>query len=378
MPISREEAVALFARLADAVNRHDAAMLLSHYADDAIVISPAFHEIRGRQAIAASWERMFTTFPDWTVGGIDVMVDGDRILGIAYNSFTDHNGWFGLPPTGERVTYRNLLLLTLKDGKVLREERIYDIGAVVGVLEKARLDQELKTAAQVQGTLLSRNLHVGNFYEAIGDSAPCRTIGGDFFDFTEIPSGGLAIAIGDVAGKGPPAALLAAMLQGMLAVEAQGQANPSDVMSRLNQALLGRHLGAQFATLVYGVLSPGGRFTYCNAGHNPPILFTGNRIVRFRTGGLVVGGLPEATFEEECIELQPGDTVVLFTDGVTEARNSDAEEFGEERLIACLAALQRESAPVIVKNALEVVRAFCGDAQPGDDITLAVIRFVGN
>lgn len=258
MPIAREEAIVLFTRLADAVNRQDATTLMSFYADDATVISPAFHEMHGKEAIAASWEQMFNTFPDWTVGGIDVMVDGDRMLGIAFNSFTDNNGWFGLPPTGERITYRNLLLLTLADGKVVREERIYDLGAVVGVLEKARLDQELKTAAQVQGTLLSRVPRVGNFYEAIGDSAPCRTIGGDFFEFTEIPSGGLAIAIGDVAGKGPPAALLAAMLQGMLAVEAQGRANPSDVMSRMNRALLGRKLDGPFATLVYGLLTPDG------------------------------------------------------------------------------------------------------------------------
>ncbi len=118
MAISREEAIALFARLSDAVNRHDAATILSHYADDATVISPAFHEMHGREAIAASWETMFTTFPDWTVGGVDVMVDGDRVLGIAFNSFTDNKGWFGLPPTGERVTYRNLLLLTMVDGKI--------------------------------------------------------------------------------------------------------------------------------------------------------------------------------------------------------------------------------------------------------------------
>ena len=376
MAISREEAIALLSRLADAVNRRDAATILSFYADDATVVSPAFGEMHGKEAIVKSWETMFTKFPDWAVAGSDVMVDGNRVLFFGITSFTDNQGWFGLPPTGEYVSYRNLLLLTVVDGKVVREERLYDIGAVVGVLERARLDQELKTAAQVQASLLSRALRKGSYYEAIGDSAPCRTIGGDFFEFMEIPSGGLAIAIGDVAGKGPPAALLAAMLQGMLAVEAQGQGNPAAVMLRLNRALLGRHLSSQFATLVYGVLLPDGRFTYCNAGHNPPILFAGDRMVRLHTGGLVVGGLPEATFEEECLELQPGDTVVLFTDGVTEARNSEGEEFGEERLISCLTASQKESATAMVKNALQAVREFCGAAQPADDVTLAVVRFV--
>ena len=376
MAITREEAIALFNRVADAVNQQDAATILSFYADDAIVISPAFSEMHGKEAIAASWKKMFAAFPDWTVGRVDVMVDGDRMLAIAFNSFTDNNGWFGLPATGERVTYRNLLLLTLKDGKVIREERMYDIAAVTGLLEKVRLEQELKTAAQVQSSLLSRAVRKGSYYEAIGDSAPCRNIGGDFFEFMQLPSGGLAVAIGDVAGKGPSAALLASMLQGMLAVEAQDETNPAAVMLRLNRALLARHLAAQFASLVYAVLAPDGRFTYCNAGHNSPILFTGDRVVRLDTGGLVVGGLPEATYEEETLQLQNGDTVVMFTDGVTEARNSEGEEFGDERLIACLEQSRSESAQAMVKNALQAVHGFFGDTQPADDITVAVIRFV--
>jgi len=375
MSVTREEAIALFARLGDAVNRHDMATIMAQYAEDATVVSPAFHEMHGKAAIAASWQTTFAAFPDWTVSDVDVMVDGDRILGIAFNSFTDNKGWFGLPPTGERVTYRNLLLLTLADGKVVREERVYDIGAVVGVLEKARLEHELKTAAQVQSALLSRAVRKGSYYEAIGDSAPCRSIGGDFFEFMELPSGGLAIVIGDVSGKGAPAALLAAMLQGMLAVEAQGESHPAAVMLRLNRALLARGLGEQFATLVYAVLSPDGRFTYCNAGHNAPILFAGDGTVRLTTGGLVAGGLPEATYEEESIQLQNGDTVVMFTDGVTEARNSESEEFGDARLLARLNVSRKESPPAIVKNVLEAVHEFCGNAQPADDITVAVIRF---
>ncbi len=377
MALSREDAIALFDRLADAVNRHDAATLLSHYADDATVISPAFHEMHGREEIAASWETMFATFPDWTVGGVDVMVDGDRVLGIAFNSFTDNKGWFGLPPTGERVTYRNLLLLTIANGKVVREERIYDIGAVLGALEKVRLEQELKMAAAVQSSLLSRTPRVGSFYEALGDSAPCRTIGGDFFEFMELPSGRLAMVVGDVAGKGPPAALLAAMLQGMLAVEAQAESSPAAVMTRLNRALLARGLGAQYATLLYGILSPDGRFRYSNAGHNPPVVLSHGNVQRLTVGGPVVGALKEATYEEETLQLRDQDTVVMFTDGVTEARNSRDEEFGEDRLIACLTQSRNLSAPDVVQSVLRSVREFCGEAPQADDITLTVMRFRG-
>jgi len=375
MSISREEAIALVTRLADAVNRRDALTLLTFYAEDATVISPAFGEMHGREAIAASWERVFANFPDWAVTGSDMMVDGDRILFFGVTSFTDNKGWFGLPPTGEHVGYRNLLLLTVVEGKVVREERMYDIGAVLGLLEKVRLEQELKTAAQVQSSLLSRAVRTGSYYQAVGDSAPCRTIGGDFFEFMELPSGGLSMAIGDVSGKGPPAALLAGMLQGMLAVEAQGEAKPAAVMSRMNRALLGRGLRGQFASLMYGLLSADGRFTYCNAGHNAPILLAGGRMLRLDTGGLVVGGLPEATYEEESLQLRDGDTVVMFTDGVTEARSSDAEEFGEERLIACLSEVKAMRPAEIVQAVLNAVRAFCGEAPPVDDITVTVTRF---
>ncbi len=375
MAISREAAVALFSRLADAVNRHDKAAILAYYADDAIVISPAFREMHGKEAIAASWDKMFATFPDWTVSRADVMVDGDRVLGIAFNSFTDKKGWFGLPPTGERVTYRNLLLLTLVDGKVVREERMYDISGVLGTLEKLRLEQELRTAAAVQAALLSRTLHTVSFCETVGDSIPCRTIGGDFFEMMELPSGELAIALGDVSGKGPPAALLAAMLQGMLTVEAQAQTSPSAMMSRLNRALLARGLGSQYATLVYGVLSPDGRFTYCNAGHNPPLAMHQGQIRRLTTGGLVIGGFAEATYEEEVLQLQDQEIVCLFSDGVTEARNHDDEDFGEERLISCLGEQQANPVSGLVKSVLNAVHQFSGEAQQADDITLAVMRF---
>jgi len=375
MAITREEAIAFFSRVADAVNRHDKAALLSYYADNATVISPAFHEMHGKEAIAASWDTMFNTFPDWTVSDVDVMVDGDRVLGIAFNSFTDKKGWFGLPPTGERVTYRNLLLLTLVEGKVAREERMYDIGGVVGTLEKLRLEQELRTAAAVQAALLSRALRTVRFCEAMGDSIPCRTIGGDFFEFMEMPSGNFGIALGDVSGKGPAAALLAAMIQGMLAVEAQAETGPATVMSRLNRALLGRGLGSQFATLIYGVLSPDGKFTYCNAGHNPPIWFSNGRTVRLNTGGLVIGGLPEATFEEEVLQMQDQDIICFFSDGVTEARNENDDEFGEERLIPCLLEQQANSVPGLVKSVLNAVHEFSGEAHQSDDITLVAMRF---
>src|SRR5262249_21748271 len=147
-----------------------------------------------------------------------------------------------------------------------------DSAGVLERLEKARLDKELRTAGDVQRALLSRTTHVAAFCESVGDSVPCRAIGGDFFEFVERPNGDVGIAIGDVAGKGPAAALLASMLQGMLVVEATSSADPAATLSRINRHLSARRIESRFATLVYGVLSPAGQFVYANAGHNAPIV----------------------------------------------------------------------------------------------------------
>lgn len=376
MGISRGDAIALVHRLRDAVNAHDTTRLMNIYADDAVVVSPALSQLRGHAAIAAAWDAMFSSFPDWKVSVSDVLVDGDRIAAMGINTATDRTGWFGIPSTGEPISYRAVLLLTLVEGRIVREERVYDLSAVLEHLEKARVDRELKIAAEVQGVLLSRAARAGRHYEAMGDSVVARTIGGDFFEFIEMPSGEFGVVLGDVAGKGPAAGLLAAMLQGMFAVEARTGSRPSETMSRVNRALVDRGLeSSQFATLVYGVLWPDGQFTYSNAGHNPPVVLAEGKIQRLTTGGTILGAFKEAAFEEETLCLKENDVVVMFTDGVTEARNRHDKEFGEDRLISCVTAHHAQPAPKIVEAILSAVREFCGKAQQTDDITVTVTRF---
>jgi sigma-B regulation protein RsbU (phosphoserine phosphatase) len=201
---------------------------------------------------------------------------------------TDRNGWFGQPATRERIEYRAMIVLTVAQGKIIRDERIYDLAGVVQRLEKARLDEELRMAADVQGALLSRTRRVTAYCEAVGDSLPFRTIGGDFFELVHLRSGDFGIALGDVAGKGPASAILAAMIQGMLSVEVETESGPSAILARLNRSLARRGLEPRFATLVCGVLSAKGRFVYSNAGHNSPIMFTRNGLHRLTTGGPIL------------------------------------------------------------------------------------------
>lgn len=374
--MTREEAFALVRQLLDAAYRRDVMGLMELYGEDAVASSPVFGEVRGRAAIAATWQTLFSTFSDVAVDVSNILVDGDRIAVLSTVATTDRLGWFGRPATGGPINYRIVLLFTVADGKVVRDERIYDSAGVLERLEKSRLDKELRTAADVQRALLSRTEHRVRFCESAGHSVPCRAIGGDFFEFLELPSGDVGILMGDVAGKGPAAALLAAMLQGMFAVEAAA-GGPALILSRINQRLVARRLESRFATLVYGVLSPTGRFVYSNAGHNPPALLTRDGIRRLTTGGPIVGAFTDAAFEEETLHLRDRETLVMFTDGVTEARSTTDEEFGEERLMACLT-VDPASPPAAVSDRIfAAIRKFCQQADQSDDMTLTVTRFIG-
>jgi len=372
--MSRDEAIELVRQLEEAVNAHDTARLLDLYAESAVMVSPVFSGISGLEAIRKTWETTFALFPDWTAKVGDVLVDGDRIAFLGTAAATDRNGWFGEPPTGERIEYRAVIVLTMLGGKIMRDERIYDLTGVLQRLEKARTDKELRMAAEVQRALLSRTKYESSYCEAAGDSIPSRAIGGDFFELITLPSGNFGVVLGDVAGKGPASAIVAAMIQGMLAMEVETESSPSVTLARLNDALAQRSLEPRFATLVYGILSPDGRFVYSNAGHNAPFLLTNDGIRRLTTGGSILGAFREAKFEEETIHLTPGNTLIMFSDGVTEARNAHGREFGENRLASFINSVASTPVPEMLRSILARVQNFCQGTAQSDDITLTIVR----
>ena len=374
--LSREEAQRIAQRLVEAVNAHDVRTLMSFYADDAVMMSPVFHQVMGRAEIERIWQVIFSTYSDWNVEGGDVLVDGNRLALMGTAKATDHKGWFGLPPTGGVIAYRAVIMLTFAAGKVIRNERMYDLSAVLEHLEKSRLDQELSTAAEVQQSLLSRKARSGSFYEIAGDSIASRAIGGDFFEFAELANGGVGVALGDVAGKGPAAALLAAMLQGMLAFEAQARYGPAETLARMNRAVAERGLGWRLATLAYGRLSPDGRFVYSNAGHNAPVMLRGKEVHRLTAGGPILGALPDAKFPEAKVQLESGAVIVMFSDGITEARSDRDEEFGEERLIGCAEAHRERPSAEIARKILAAAREFSQGTPQSDDMTVTVTRYL--
>ncbi len=244
-------------------------------------------------------------------------------------------------------------------------------------LDKAKMEQEMRIAADIQRALLPEAQRMGGFFEAMGASMPCRSIGGDFFDYVDLPDGGFGFAVGDVAGKGAPAALLTAVLQGVFASQASSGSGPAMTLSRVNQALIRRSVESRFATAFYAVLTPGGKLTYCNAGHNPPLLIRAGGVERLETGGLILGLFEHATFEEETVDVTPGDILVTFSDGVTEALSLSGEEYGEERLLECATEFREKSVPDLLDGILASVRQFTAGAVQSDDVTALVLRYVG-
>jgi serine phosphatase RsbU (regulator of sigma subunit) len=244
-------------------------------------------------------------------------------------------------------------------------------------LDKAKFEQELKVAAEIQQALLPPANRDAAFFSTAAESIACRAVGGDFYDYVDLPTGEFGFIVGDVAGKGAPAALLAAAALGMFSAEAAYQSNAAPVITRLNHGLFRRAIEARFLTTFYGILAPNGRFTYCNAGHNAPILVSSSGLRRLEKGGVVLGLFEHASFEEETITLAPGDFIVAFSDGVTEALNPEGEEFTDDRLIACVNAQKGSPLRTVMNALLTDVRTFCADAPQTDDVTVVLVRYNG-
>ena len=361
----------------DALNRHDVLALTPMYGEQAVVTSPMFQTVRGRAGIADAFRKLFTLWPDYRMQLNDdlFIVDGNRAAEFGSVMATHSAEFFGLPPTGERIEYEFVRLYTFANDQIVEERRIYDLAGILERLGRSQLERELNVAATIQRLLLPRTRHSGAFFEAVGASIPSRTIGGDFFEYLDLPSGDFGLALGDASGKGAAAALVAAMVQGIFSVEAENERGPSATLSRVNRALRRRGMEPHFVTLMYGVIAPDGKFRYSNAGQNPPILLTAGGIQHLTTGGPMLGLFDDPVFPEETLWLKPGDRVLVFSDGVTEALNQAAEEFSEARLVEVLQQHVTEQPDALLESVLDSVRRFCGHAPQRDDVTAVVMQF---
>jgi sigma-B regulation protein RsbU (phosphoserine phosphatase) len=242
-------------------------------------------------------------------------------------------------------------------------------------MEKARMEQEMRIAAEIQQALLPKAGRSGAYFRAAAASLPCRSIGGDFFDYVDLSDGSLGFALGDVAGKGPPAALLSAMMQGIFAAQAASNDPPSQTIRRVNLALYRRGIESRFVTLMYGALQADGHLTYCNAGHNPPLIVGREGFRRLEAGGPIVGLFESASYEEETVQLSAGDWLIIFSDGISEALSATGEEYGEARILSCVTANTGVEPQRMLEALFSDVREFSKGAPQSDDITAMVLRY---
>src|SRR5215217_5123869 len=290
--------------------------------------------------------------------------DADRRIGVLYLDSREKGLLMSSSTRTALETFATEAAVAIENARLYRE-----------TMEKARMEQEMKIAAEIQQALLPKMARAGSFFAAAAASIPCRSIGGDFYDYVDLPAGALGFALGDVAGKGPPAALLSAMMQGIFAAQAASSDPPSQTVSRVNLALYKRGIESRFVTLMYGALYPDGRLQYCNAGHNPPLVIGPKDFRRLEVGGPIVGLFEGASYEEETITLNVGDWLIIYSDGVSEALSTDGEEYGEERILACVRTNLEREPQALLESLFADVRDFTRGAAQGDDITAMVLRF---
>jgi sigma-B regulation protein RsbU (phosphoserine phosphatase) len=289
-----------------------------------------------------------------------------RIIGVLYLDGRDRS------TITSQTTLSSLEAFATQAGLAIESARLYAEAA-----EKTRLERDLRIAAEIQRALLPQAGHESPLVDLAAASVPCRTIGGDFYDYIDVGDGRFGFTLGDVAGKGPPAALLAAAVQTNFAALAPISKDPADTIKRINTALLRRAIEARFATMFYGVVAPGGRLSYCNAGQEPPLLLRRDGEQSLETGGPVIGLLSVATYEFDSVTLNLDDLIVVCSDGVTEARSATGEEFGRERMSAAVAGCHGLTAEVVLERLMAAVRLFSAGAPQADDITVVVLRYRG-
>lgn len=242
--------------------------------------------------------------------------------------------------------------------------------------EKERLEHEMKIAYEIQRQLLPKRFPQSRHFSVAGVNIPCGSVGGDYYDVIELPGARTGFVVADVSGKGISAALLASMLQGVFSVTA-GMDMALDVLaSRVNRYLCERSADDRYATLFYGVLDPGGPFNYINAGHVAALVRTPQgQVYPLASDNSPVGMFDFAEYRSDQALLQPGDFVVIYTDGISEARNVRDDMFGEHGLREVVKEFTGQTAGELLAWIQKAVREFTAGAPQSDDLTLLVVHY---
>jgi sigma-B regulation protein RsbU (phosphoserine phosphatase) len=275
----------------------------------------------------------------------------------------------------DRFTHEHLKVLTPLASQVavaIENARLYEKLAV----QEERVGRELELAQWIQQNMFPDEPPVGPAWDASSHFLPATELGGDLYDFFELSDGALGVAVGDVVGKGVPAALFGAFVSGSIRARAMERRAPGDLMTRVNRTLRKRAAEGFYCTVAFAVLDfAQRRMILANSGLPYPLVYRASdrRVETIELAGLPMGTFDDATYEERVVPLSSGDVVVFYTDGLTEARR-DAEEYGAARLAAQLEAAAAGTAAEVGERILSDVDAFLQDAPLADDLTLVVVK----
>lgn len=265
---------------------------------------------------------------------------------------------------------RLLAILASQSAQIVENARLYEAER-----EFVKMQEEVRLAAKIQSDLLPRTSPSLSGYEIAGKNIPAQVVGGDYFDFITLDEHRVAICLADVSGKGLPASLLMSNTQATIRSQSLVNATPSECLTRANILLYRTTSPEKFVTLFYGILDTKTHdFTYSNAGHDSPYFMTSSQFSRLEKGGTVLGVIEPFDYEQDSVTLAFADTIVIYSDGITESFNEKDEPFGEERIESVLKQHHQAPASAIVDEIINAAKEFAGRRQQADDMTVVVIK----
>jgi predicted ester cyclase len=311
------------------------------------------------------------------------IAEGDKVVTRVIGSGThDLEEFEGLAPSGKRITIENITINRVVEGKIVEERNVADSSPwwqqrmEQQRIERERVEQELQVARRIQHASLPKEVPTLEGWQISPFYQPAREVGGDFYDFHLLSERRLGLLVGDATGKGVPAALVMSTTCGMLQLAAQAldSISPGEVLAQVNETLFERVPPNMFVTCFYAILDPkSASLRYANAGHDLPYLHHSGDCEELRARGMPLGLMPGMSYEEKEIELDVGEGVFFYSDGLVEAHDPEGEMFGFPRLRALLAEHGEQRA--LGDFLLEELYSFVGDGwEQEDDITLLTLE----
>jgi len=328
---------------------------------------------RGPEDVKRFIKEFRSAFPDLRISPDDQIAEGDKVVSYGTIRGTHQGEFRGMAPTGEETEIKGMAVFRFsEEGKVVESWDSYDQLSLM----RQSIEQELRMARSIQQALLPQDLPQLEGWQITPYYQPAREVGGDFYDFFELEDGRLAVVQGDATGKGMPAALVASATCSMLRAVAQalGSSSAGEVLSRVNETLMARIPPNMFVTCFYAILEPqSASLSFANAGHDLPYLHRNCDAEELKARGMPLGLMPGMGYEEKEIELDAGEGVLFYTDGLVEAHEPRGEMFGFPRLRRLIAEHGEERA--LGDFLLEQLYSFVGEGwEQEDDITLITLR----